>query len=135
MVILYGQADLKTKINNIPSRFVFQGDNMNFKSIKNKKIIIGITYIGDDKDKKVQFQIWGTVIKADRNDGIIVCIENIDLLKNVLLGIPIELYGGNLKLPPDLSSISYAQKGEYHLKYTDEVVLNPDLLSTWTIEK
>lgn len=37
-------------------------------------------------------------------------------------------------LPPDLSSFQKAQPGEYRLRTTGEVVINPDYLCVWTVQ-
>lgn len=42
--------------------------------------------------------------------------------------------GEILSLPSDLRAIEPAPEGEYRLHSTGEVVVNPDFLSTWTVE-
>jgi hypothetical protein len=36
-------------------------------------------------------------------------------------------------LPPDLSQLKPADPGNYRLKSTEEVVIDPDYLSVWTV--
>ena len=43
--------------------------------------------------------------------------------------------GGDYTLPPHLEAFEPASPGEYRLHGTSEVVTNPDLLTTWTINK
>ena len=38
-------------------------------------------------------------------------------------------------LPPDITAIEVAAKGEYYLKSTGEIVVNPDYVAIWTIEE
>jgi hypothetical protein len=59
-----------------------------------------------------------TLTKAEQNDVITVMVS-----------------GSNKEftLPPDLSAIKIAGEGEYKLRSTEEIVVNPDLLATWTI--
>ena len=41
--------------------------------------------------------------------------------------------GAELELPSDLSSTKKARPGEYKLRSTDEIVINPDFLATWNV--
>ena len=43
--------------------------------------------------------------------------------------------GEILGLPPDLSSTRIAPPGEYRLRSTGEVVVDPDYLTTWNINR
>ena len=43
--------------------------------------------------------------------------------------------GTDFTLPPDLSSTKRARQGEYKLRSTGEVVVNPDFLATWNLNK
>jgi len=38
-------------------------------------------------------------------------------------------------LPPDLRAFRKAEPGEYRLKSSDEVVVDPDYLASWTITR
>lgn len=88
-----------------------------FKSLIGKVLLVGITYTDKDGNVKERKQFWGTVTKADKKK---ILIEQ----KN----------GEILSLPPDLSAIKPAPKGEYRLHSTGEVVVDPDFLSTWISE-
>ena len=50
-------------------------------------------------------------------------------------GIIIRLSGGDKErwVPPDLSRLEPAAPGNYRLKGSGDVVVNPDFLSTWTV--
>jgi len=37
-------------------------------------------------------------------------------------------------LPPDLSAFQKAQPGEYRLRRTGEVIVNPDYLCVWIVQ-
>lgn len=51
-------------------------------------------------------------------------------------GIVIKQCSGELlPLPPDLSSTEKAAPGEYTLRATGEVVVDPDYLATWSLYK
>ncbi len=82
-------------------------------------VIIGITRLL--ADGPVQEQMHGRISAAEEGRG--VAIE----LTGTRSG---EVYW----LPPDLRNFSSAAPGEYRLRSTGEVVVNPDYISTWTIE-
>lgn len=82
-----------------------------------KYLLVGITYL--DKDEKVveQYQTHGKILSVDE-DAIV--IEKTDGT-------------GQYSLPPDTSSLQVATAGEYKLRCTGEIIVNPDLISTWTV--
>jgi hypothetical protein len=84
-----------------------------------KHIIIGITRLTADDEPLGQQQMHGDIVAVDEMKGI--CIR--------LAG------SGEMHwLPPDLRSIRVAPLGEYRFRSTGEVVVNPDLMTTWTIK-
>lgn len=85
-----------------------------------KHIIIGITIIDYKDDLVEQFQLHGNIIRINQETGVVVKLHNSD-----------EEY----TLPPDLSAIQEAPEGEYCFKLTGEVVVNPDLMTSWTIHQ
>ena len=91
---------------------------ISFENIIGKTILVGITYVSNDELVLEQIQFFGTVEHADEEDVISIMKAKGDEVFN---------------LPPDLSSFSIAQPGEYTLKSTGEVIVNPDLLTTWTV--
>ena len=50
-------------------------------------------------------------------------------------GIVVELSGSEeeYKLPPDTSAFRDAPPGEYEFASTGEIVVDPDLMTTWTL--
>lgn len=87
-----------------------------FESIVGKTIIVGITYIDKEENIIKTSQYVGKIIEADENQGIVIEEKN---SKEILA------------IPPQLSAIEIAKPGEYKLKSTGEIVVDPDLLSTW----
>ena len=79
---------------------------------------MGITYYTHDKQFIERKQYHGTVIRA--NEKAIV-IKKPD--------------GELTSIPPDLSSTKPAPAGEYRLRSTGEIVVDPDFLSTWNSVK
>ena len=87
-------------------------------NIKEWKSELGITYYAHDNTYIEQKQFWGTVVSAN-NDGIKIRQSN----------------GEFFNLPPDLSSTEPAPQGEYKLKSTGEIIINPDYFATWSLYK
>lgn len=92
--------------------------NITFSDLIGKTILIGLTYYTADNVFIEQKQYWGTVTEANEK-GISVKLSD----------------GSNFGLPPDLSSTKIAPAGEYRLRSTGEVVVNPDYLTTWNINR
>lgn len=81
-------------------------------------LLVGITYYTNDDQIVEQKQLYGTVSQASEKG---VCIKQKD--------------GSEYWLPGDLSSTNKARPGEYTLRSTGEVVINPDYLATWNVVK
>lgn len=91
---------------------------LTFSDLIGKVILIGLTYYTDDDVFIEQKQFWGTVTEA--NDWrILVKLNNGELFS----------------LPPDLSSTRIAPPGEYRLRSTGEIIVDPDFLTTWNINR
>ncbi len=91
---------------------------ISFSDLIGKTILIGLTYYTADNEFIEQKQYWGTVTESNQK-GILVKLND---------G---EIFG----LPPDLSSTKIAPPGEYRLRFTGEVVVDPDYLTTWNINR
>lgn len=85
-----------------------------------RTIIVGITRLDADGELVSQRQFHGTVEQADAKSGI---------------GIRVAGDGSLYWLPPDLRSIQVAPRGDYRIRSTGEVVTNPELMTTWTIDE
>jgi len=94
-------------------------DEITSENIVGKTVLIGLTH--EDKNGEIieQEQFWGTITKVDESRGIIISKPT----------------GEEFSLPPALHAFSVAPPGEYKLRSTGEIVVNPDLLSTWTVTK
>ncbi len=91
-----------------------------YNDLIGKTILIGITYLDNSEVEIEKIQFWGTVTYADKQRGIVIKKAN---------------DGKDFVLPPDITAISPANPGKYRLRSTGEVIVNPDLLTTWTIKK
>ena len=81
-------------------------------------LLVGITYYTHDNEFIEQKQFYGRVTEANES---FIRIEQ----KN----------GEMITIPPDLRSTERARPGEYKLRSTGEVVINPDFLATWNLVK
>ena len=89
---------------------------LQFSDLLGKVLLVGLTYYTHDHVFVEQKQFFGKVISADERG---VTVEKPD--------------GTLLNLPPDLRSTKIAPPGEYRLRSTGEVVVDPDFLATWNV--
>jgi hypothetical protein len=84
-----------------------------------KRVLVGKTYVrGESVLQHVQFH--GVIEEASESQGF--ALRRADT-------------GGIEWLPPDMRSFRQAPPGEYRLRTTGEVVLDPDAFSSWIIER
>ena len=93
-------------------------NEIEFSDLIGKSILIGLTYYTADNEFIEQKQFWGRVTESN-NRHILVQLNG----------------GGIYSLPPDLSSTKTAPPGEYRLRSTGEVVVDPDYLTTWNVKR
>ena len=92
--------------------------NYTFEELLGKTLLIGLTYYSKYGELIERKQLFGTVIKSDNNGITIRKADN-----------------KTFTLPPDLSAINIAAPGEYRLKSTSEIVVNPNYLAVYNITK
>jgi hypothetical protein len=93
-------------------------DEKEAESIIGKHLLVGVTHRNHNEEITGIEQFHGEVIRASREEGIILRLSG---------------SGEERWVPPDLSRLEPAAPGNYKLKATGEVVVDPDLLSTWTV--
>lgn len=85
-----------------------------------KIVLVGITVNDKRGEFRRQEQFFGRVMAADP-----------------VIGFTLELHGARLGqtkvLPPATGAFSRAPPGTYRLRETDEVVVDPDYTSVWTL--
>jgi hypothetical protein len=81
-----------------------------------KHLLVGLTYLNDDGTVERQKQLHGDVIRADE-DGVAILLSS----------------GEHYSLPPDLRPYKQAAPGEYRLRSTGEVLIDPDYIANWTV--
>jgi hypothetical protein len=81
-------------------------------------VIVGLTYEDADGEVERREQLHGEVVRVDMSAGVAIELSGSG-----------EIYW----LPPDLRGWRLAPAGEYRLKCTGEVVIDPDYTTTWTV--
>lgn len=84
-----------------------------------KRLLVGITYLGGDGGPNELRQFHGRVERADPSEGIVLALDG-------------KRRGEQYTLPPDTRGIVVAPAGEYALRSTGEVVVDPDYMATYT---
>ena len=83
-----------------------------------KHLLAGITYFDLVGNVDSCVQIHGIIVRINEDEGIVVRVNN---------------EGKEFKLPPYLPHLVRAQPGEYRLRATGEVVVNPDFAMVWNV--
>ncbi|QAU34668.1 hypothetical protein [Janthinobacterium sp. 17J80-10] len=87
-----------------------------------KILLVGASYFSADGTFIEQEQFYGRVLSASTDEGIVLELEGSRL-------------GEEFTLPPDTRSIYRAAAGEYKLRSTGEVVVDPDFTATYNVQK
>ncbi|MCA0419623.1 MAG: hypothetical protein LCH80_12995 [Proteobacteria bacterium] len=82
-------------------------------------VLIGLTWLNGEGTPEYE-QMFGVITTADARRGFEVALKGMRT-------------GETYWLPPDTRNFQAAPPGEYRLKSTGEVVIDPDFTSTWTI--
>lgn len=85
-----------------------------------KHLLVGVTYLDHNEQLLEQKQFHGDIVRINDHEGIVIKLRG---------------SGDEFKLPPDINSLKPAPEGDYRLRATGEVVVNPDLMTTWTRTK
>lgn len=93
-------------------------DEEEAKTIIGKHLLVGVTHRNRNEEVTGLEQFHGEIIRASREEGIILRLSG---------------SGEERWVPPDLSRLEPAAPGNYRLKDTGEVVVDPDFLSMWTV--
>ena len=95
-----------------------QGEtDLTFADLIGKVILVGVTYVDQEERVLERKQWWGVIESASASEGIRVNLKN---------------SSDPCVLPPDLEAIRRAAPGEYRLKGSNEIIRDPDFLTTWT---
>jgi hypothetical protein len=89
------------------------------QSYVGRTILVGVTYLDGDGAVAAQNQLHGRIMAVQR-DGIVIALEG-------------SRSGETWTMPPSWESTRAAPAGEYRLRETGEVVVDPDYLAEWTV--
>jgi len=89
------------------------------QSYVGRTIIVGLTYLNQAGEFVEQRQFHGEIVSAS-GEGIVIALAG-------------NRAGEYWTMPPSLESVRNAAAGEYRLRETGEVIVDPDLMVTWTI--
>ena len=87
------------------------------RELLGKSVLVGITYVNDNDEVIDQVEFHGRVESLD-DDSVHVKVAG---------------SGEDFTLPPDPSAFERAAPGNYRLRSTGEVVVDPDFTSSWTV--
>jgi hypothetical protein len=85
--------------------------------LQGKVFLIGLTFIDNEGELIEQYQTYGIV--SELTDDGLISIKRKD--------------NSIFQMPYDKDTINKADKGEYKLRATKEVVIDPDYIMTWEI--
>ena len=91
---------------------------ISYSELNEKVILVGLIYRNKNNKIIKRFQFFGKIVAVNKRRGIKIRMNN----SNEIFTIPF-----------DLSAIQKADRGIYKLHNTNEVVKNPDYVTTWTI--
>jgi hypothetical protein len=93
------------------------------QALLGRLVLVGLSYFKVDAEEPFeQQQMFGRVVSADEREGILLSLEG-------------QRTGEQFNLPPDTRSFREAEPGEYRLRSTGEIVVNPDFTVTFSIRK
>jgi hypothetical protein len=89
------------------------------RQLEGATVLVALTRVGPDSRRSEQF--FGTVMKVDPKEGVILRLEGLRA-------------GEIIALPPHLSNFEPGQQqARYTLRETGEVVDSPDYTAQWTV--
>jgi hypothetical protein len=84
-----------------------------------KRVLLGVTVILPTGAVVEQRQLVGELMTVDASDGLELILDD----------------GSSYWLPPDVSALEEAPPGEYRLRSSGEVIVDPDYTCTWTVTR
>lgn len=90
------------------------------ESLLGKTVLVGLTYTGHDGAFISQEQFFGKIVTYRSGEGIELRLAG-------------KRDGESFRLPPDLTQLHPAAPGEYTLRDTGEVIIDPDFTTTWIL--
>ena len=94
-------------------------DEVAAQQLIGKRVVVGVTYTDESGRPIEQRQFHGRVVRANAGEGIVLARPS----------------GEEVRLPPLLKALQMASPGEYRLRSTGEVVVDPDYTCTWSVTR
>jgi len=92
-------------------------------SLLGKVIVLGLTFVDEKQELIERKQMHGIIVSVDPKKGVEISLRGMRA-------------GEKYSLPPDLRPFQQkAPPGEYRLKETGEVIIDPDYAVSWTITR
>jgi hypothetical protein len=91
-------------------------DNSSAMDMIGKVVLVGVTVRNRAEEVLREEQYYGTILRISEKDGLIIRRSD---------------SGEEMWLPPALEWYKQAAPGEYRLRSTGQVVVNPDFLATF----
>jgi hypothetical protein len=86
------------------------------RAVLGKRVLVGITHRTLKGEVESLEQFWGVAQRVNLREGLVLKLASFE----------------ERALPPDLSRLEPASPGNYRLKDTGEVVVDPDFTVMWT---
>jgi hypothetical protein len=87
------------------------------RDLLGKSVLVGITYLDDNDQVISQYQFHGRIESLDDD----------------MVHVRVASSGEDFTLPPDPSAFIRAKPGNYRLRSSGDVVVDPDFTSVWTV--
>jgi hypothetical protein len=85
-----------------------------------KSVLIALTFVNATGEIQKRTQMHGVIESVDRQVGFLVSLRGAE-------------QGKSVTLPPDARSFRLADLGRYELYGNGDIVIDPDLISAWTL--
>ena len=93
-------------------------DDAKAEEMIGKVVLVGVTRYGGDRQEKGLEQNAGTVLRISADEGVVLADEN---------------DGHERYLPPMLDQYLPAEPGEYRMRNSGMIVVDPDYLTAWDL--
>lgn len=91
-------------------------DEARIVQVLGKRLLVGITRLRPDGEVESLEQFHGIIDRVNVDEGLVLQLPS----------------GEERSLPPDLAALEIAEPGEYRLRCTGELIVDPDFTAMWT---
>ncbi len=111
-------------------------DIITLDEILNRSLLVGLTYLQENREISKQVQIFGRIVEVRPSDWRLktIALQAIDNQRwSLPLDFPRAIDNQTCYLPLHIPSLKLAPRGVYILASSGEKVTDPDLVAIWTI--